>query len=161
VDEPLDRDESADKDREHDRETGQTFSFEAAEEEGEAERDRGQRIAEVVDQVGKQRDAECARVDECLCDCRECENGQAPRDGSDAGAGAKDRTIDQPVRVLVLLAFVFNEPQLDLLGFMVSLVQTKHGAVWSAEMTHSVKLPPAGYELPARGRLGRGRTVMN
>ena len=104
------RDESTYKDREHDRKTGQTFSFDAAEEEGKAQRDRSQRIAEVVDQIGEQRDAKCARVDERLRDCRDRENGEAPGDGSNASAGAKDRTIDQPLRMFVLLALVFNEP---------------------------------------------------
>ena len=114
MDEALDRlaerHKSTDKDREHDRNTGQTFSFDAAEEEGKAERDRGQRIAEVVDQISEQRDAECARVDERLRDCRDRENGEAPGDGSNAGPGAKDRTIDQPVRMFVRRALVFNEP---------------------------------------------------
>jgi hypothetical protein len=64
VDEALDRlherDHGADQDGQHDAESGQTLSAQAAEEEREPQRDRCQRVAEVVDQVGEQRHAQCA-----------------------------------------------------------------------------------------------------
>ena len=59
MDEALDRlaerDEGADEDRGDDREAGEALAAETAEEEGEPERNRGQRVAEVVDQVSEQR----------------------------------------------------------------------------------------------------------
>jgi tetratricopeptide (TPR) repeat protein len=65
VDETLDRlnesDEGADEDGEHDAEPGNPLPARAAEEEREAERDRSQRIAEVVDQI---RQAEDRAIDE-------------------------------------------------------------------------------------------------
>ncbi len=51
----------------HDREPGELFAAKAAQEEGEPERDRGERVAEVVDQVGEEGDAERARVDGNAC----------------------------------------------------------------------------------------------
>jgi len=64
MDETLDRliqrDHRADEDREHNRESGEAFAAQAPEEERETKRDRGQRIAEVVDQVGQQCHAESA-----------------------------------------------------------------------------------------------------
>ena len=62
MDEPLDRltksDERADEDREHDREPGPPLTARAPEVEGDPERHRGERVSEVVDQVGEQRDAQ-------------------------------------------------------------------------------------------------------
>ena len=60
VDEALDRhverDAGGDEDRENDREPGESLAAHAAQKERDPERDRGQGIAEVVDQVGQQRD---------------------------------------------------------------------------------------------------------
>ena len=57
VDEALDRlverDAGRDEDREHDGEPGELLGAEVAQEERDPERDRGQRVAEVVDQVGQ------------------------------------------------------------------------------------------------------------
>ena len=60
VDEAHDRlvesDAGRDEDREDDGEPGEPLAADAPEEEGDSQRDRGQRVAEVVDQVGEQRD---------------------------------------------------------------------------------------------------------
>ena len=60
MDEALDRlvegDAGGDEDREHDGEPGELLAAEGAQEERDPERHRGQRVAEVVDQVGEQRD---------------------------------------------------------------------------------------------------------
>ena len=60
VDEALDRhverDAGGDEDRENDGEPGESLSANAAQKERDPERDRGQGIAEVVDEVGQQRD---------------------------------------------------------------------------------------------------------
>ena len=60
MDQPLDRlvegDAGGEEDRGDDGEAGELLAAEAAEEERDAERDRGKRVAEVVDQIGEQRD---------------------------------------------------------------------------------------------------------
>ena len=60
MDEPQDRlvegDAGRDEDREHDGEAGDLLAAGAAQEERDPERHRGQRVAEVVDQIGEQRD---------------------------------------------------------------------------------------------------------
>jgi hypothetical protein len=57
VDEALDRlverDCGGDEDRQYDEEARELFAAKGAEEEGDAERDGGERVAEVVDQVGE------------------------------------------------------------------------------------------------------------
>jgi hypothetical protein len=57
MDEALDglteRNQSADEDREHNSKSSPALATGAAEEEGDAERDRRQRVTEVVDQVSK------------------------------------------------------------------------------------------------------------
>jgi diadenosine tetraphosphatase ApaH/serine/threonine PP2A family protein phosphatase len=70
IDEALDRldecDAGAGEDREHDGDACQALAAHTAEEEGEAKRDRGGGVAEVVDQVGEQRHAQRARIDHGL-----------------------------------------------------------------------------------------------
>jgi hypothetical protein len=50
------RDAGRDEDREHDGEAGELLAAYRAEEEGDPERYRGERITDVVDQVGEERD---------------------------------------------------------------------------------------------------------
>jgi hypothetical protein len=69
-----------------------------------------------------------------------------------------ERRRTPAVRVLVrfvLAAFGFDEPRRDLVGFVLSLVQTKHGAVGSAKMAHLRKGsdPPPDEATPACGQL--------
>jgi hypothetical protein len=52
----VERDAGGDEDRENNREPRESLPANAAEKERDPERDRGQSIAEVVDQVGQQRD---------------------------------------------------------------------------------------------------------
>jgi len=54
----------------------------AAYEEGDAERDRGQRVTKVVDQVSEQGDAQRLLVDERLRQRCQGQDGEAPRDSS-------------------------------------------------------------------------------
>jgi hypothetical protein len=90
VNEALDRlserDEGADEDGEHDRQSRDSLSACAAKEEREPERDRGERVSEVMDQVGEQRDAQRPRVDERLRERGDRQDPEAPGDGADAGA---------------------------------------------------------------------------
>src|SRR5579884_1054304 len=101
MDEPLDRlherNDRADEDRQDDTEAGEPFAALAAEEERQPERNSGERVAEVMDQVGEQRDAERARVDERLRKRRDREDREAPRDGAEPGVRAQNRPIDQPM----------------------------------------------------------------
>ena len=62
------RDAGADEDRRHDEVAGALLGHKGAHEEGDPERDRGQRVAEVVDQVGQQRHAAGRDEDHALQD---------------------------------------------------------------------------------------------
>jgi hypothetical protein len=88
-----------DENREYDRKTGELLAPEAAKEERYAERDGGQRIAEVVDQVGEQRDRVGEEEDYELRDCGETEDREAEGDRFDTLARANDRAVDETVRV--------------------------------------------------------------
>jgi hypothetical protein len=73
-----------------------------------------QRVAEVVDQVGEQGNAQRRRVDERLSQGLSPSEGEAPRDGTDTRPRADDRRVDEPVRVPVMLVRVyerFGRPQ--------------------------------------------------
>jgi len=77
VDEPrhgLDAsDARADEDRGDDGETGTSLGERGAQREGDAERDGGQRVAEVVDQVGEQSDAAAGYENDRLSDAGQTE----------------------------------------------------------------------------------------
>jgi hypothetical protein len=107
VDETVDRlskrDKGADEYRQDDRKPGETLATCAAEEEGEPERDRGQRVPEVVDQIREQRNAERPRVNHGLGKRRQRQDREAPSDGTDTGPRAKNRPIDRAVRVLMVM----------------------------------------------------------
>src|SRR5712691_5567605 len=72
------RDERADEDCEHDREAGETLSSGVAQKERKPERDRGERIPEVMDEVCQERDAQRSRVDERLRERRQSQDREAP-----------------------------------------------------------------------------------
>ena len=80
MEQPLDRlvagDTGGDEDRRDDEEAGQLLAAVRAEQEGDPERHGGQRVADVVDQVGEQRDR-----------CRR----RAKIDGLERGGQAEDR----------------------------------------------------------------------
>jgi hypothetical protein len=92
VDEAQDRlrkrDAGADEDRKHDRQPGEALSANALQKEGDPERDRGQRVAEVVDQVGEEGDAAAQRVDDDLHHRGYQQYCKARRDGLHPGARA-------------------------------------------------------------------------
>ena len=116
VDEPVDRlrerDQGADEDRQHHGEPRKTLASSAVEEERESEWDSRQRITEVVDQIREKRDAECARVNERLHEGGQRKNREAPGDRADAGARTQDRSIDQPVRMPVMMSMGVRVPML-------------------------------------------------
>ena len=88
-----------DEDREYDRKTGDLLAPEAAEEERNAEGDGGERVAEVVDQVGEQRDRVREEDDYELRDGGEAEDREAERDRFDTLARANDGAVDETVGV--------------------------------------------------------------
>src|SRR5262245_28061672 len=103
VDQPLDclveRDTGRDEDGDDDRETGELLAAYRAEKERDCERDRRQRIAEVVDQIGEQRDRPRNDEDRDLRPGGEREHGEAERNSLDAPARTDDRAVYQPMRV--------------------------------------------------------------
>ena len=99
----VERNAGRDEDREDDGETGEPFAADAPEVEGDAERDRGQRVAEVVDQVGEESDGAGEREDRELRSGRDPEDDEADRNGLDAFVRADDRAIDESVRVTMLV----------------------------------------------------------
>ena len=80
------RDAGADEDRRDHEETGSFLAPGAAKEEGNPEGERGEGVAEVVDQVGEEGDAAAQQVDEDLHERRQHEDGKADRDCLDARA---------------------------------------------------------------------------
>jgi hypothetical protein len=90
VDEPLDGltecDKCADEDCEHDSQPTQAFAARAPQVKGNAERNRRQSIAEVVDQICEQGNTQRAVVDESLSERSDREDGEAEGDGLDAGS---------------------------------------------------------------------------
>ena len=105
VDQPVDRlaegDAGADEDRRDDEVAGVLLGLEGAHQEGGAERHRGERVADVVDQVGEQRDRAAEDEDDDLRRRRDAEDQQADEDRAEPLARAFDRGVDQPVAVAV------------------------------------------------------------
>ncbi len=110
VNEPQDGlvegDTGGDEDRQHDRQAGDLLTADAAEEEGDPERDRGQCVAEVVDQVREQRDRAGEREDRKLDPGRDPEHSEADRDCLHTLARADDRAVNQAMRVAVTVVGV-------------------------------------------------------
>ena len=99
VDRLVAGDAGADEDREHDGEAGPALGARAAQGEGDRERDRGGGVAEVVDEVGEQRDAARGDEDDELGDRGRAEDEQREADGAQALARALDRLVDEAVAV--------------------------------------------------------------
>lgn len=100
-----------DEDRQDDDEAGDLLGAEALEEEGDAEGNRGQRIAEVVDEVGEERNRAREDEDGELCEGGRREDPQAERDRAYTFARADDRAVDETMgmtmrRVCVIVAMV-------------------------------------------------------
>src|SRR5215211_2925001 len=81
----VERDTGTDEDREDDEEPGKLLGTEAPQVEGDPERDRRRRVAEVVDQVGEQRDRTGQDEDRQLEQRGDYQDGEADRDRFDAG----------------------------------------------------------------------------
>ena len=106
VQQPLDRlrqrDAGADEDREHDEVPGDLLASLAPKEEGDAERDRGQGVADVVDQVCEQGDAAAGGQDQRLSEGGRPEHDEAERDRPNPRMTAKDRPVDETMGVAVV-----------------------------------------------------------
>jgi len=103
-------DTSRDEDRKHHSEARELLAPEAAEEERGTERNGGQRIAEVVNEVGEQRDRVREQEDRELGQSGQAEDRKAECDCFDTFARSDYRTIDKAVgvamgmRVIVMAA---------------------------------------------------------
>ena len=60
------------------------------------ERDRGERVAEVVNEIGEQGDAACGEVDRGLAGRGHGKDAQREADRTETRARALDRGIDEP-----------------------------------------------------------------
>ena len=96
MDDALDRlaqrDQGADEDCGDDREPGYPFAAQASQKESQPERDRGQCVAEIVNEVREQRHAERARVDERQRERGEREDSETPKT---APIPARERRIER------------------------------------------------------------------
>lgn len=77
-----------------------------AHQEGSAERNRGGRVAEVVDQIGEQGDAAGRGEDRHLRGCGESKHGEREGDGPHSRPRAFDRRINQAVGMTVIAVVV-------------------------------------------------------
>ena len=91
--------DGAHEDRGDDEPAGALFGASGAKDERRAERDRGESVAGVVDQVGEQRDAAGGDVDRGLEQRGGAEHGQAAADRREAVARAGDSGVHEPVAV--------------------------------------------------------------
>ena len=95
-------DRGRDEDCSDDRVAGPSLAPLAAEYERDAEGNRGERVAAVVNQVGKEHDRAGEREHDRLQRSGHAQDGQAGRYGSDAFARTQDRRVDPAVRMAVL-----------------------------------------------------------
>ena len=97
-----------DKDGRDDGQTGASLGKVGVERERDSERNRGECVAEVVDQVGEQRDAAGGKEDRRLSYRRKTQKSKRKRDGMDALAGALDAVVDESVGVIVIAVVVLE-----------------------------------------------------
>lgn len=95
-----------DEDGCHNSKAGEALGAWGAQRERNAERDRGQGVAAVVDQVSEQRQAAGEGEHERLHRGGAGENAQRERDGPDALAGALDALVNKPMRMTVRVLVV-------------------------------------------------------
>ena len=95
-------DAGGNEDCEHHGTARELLATHAAQKEGDTKRHGSERISEVVNQIGKERDTAADEVDRCLGE-RRCDEGcEADRDSANAFPRAHDRRVDESVRVAVL-----------------------------------------------------------
>ena len=108
MDEPghgfVGRDAGRYEDREHHGISGPPFAALAPRQERDRERNRGERVAAVVDQVGEERNRTGQQEHDSLEDRGDAEDREADGDRVYAGVRSDDRTVDGTVRVRVPMA---------------------------------------------------------
>lgn len=87
----------ADEDRSNDSQARTTLGPIRTKRESDPERDRGQRVAEVVDQIGEQRNAATRDKHDGLRERGQAENREREQDRADAVPRALDAPIDEAV----------------------------------------------------------------
>jgi hypothetical protein len=131
------------EDRRHDRQAGQALGARGAHGERDPERDRGQGVPAVVDQVGQQRQAAAEREHDRLHRGRYAEDGERDRNGPNALARALDALIDETVPVPVLV------------GVPVAVLVFVRPGVWVGVAQGAVTVQIALDELIGGGRHGQ------
>src|SRR5215218_2598990 len=108
VDQPLDGlkggDAGTEEDRGDDEVAGTLFRSYGAQHERDGQRDRRERVAEVVDQICQQRDAAGGSEHDGLRRRGDEQDDEADCDGAYSGTRAGDREIDEAVTVAVAVA---------------------------------------------------------
>src|SRR5580700_171269 len=99
------------EDRGDDREASTTLSQIRTKRERDPERDSGQRIAEVVDQIGEQSNAATRHENRRLHDGGQSKHRKREQDRPDALSGTLDAVIHQPMRVPVGVVVVGMRPR--------------------------------------------------
>lgn len=94
----------ADEDHQHDEVTCPPLRLRASHPERNTERYRSQRVAEIVNEVGEQRDTTAHDEDRHLHSRRDREHGKADQHGTDASPRADYRAINDAVRVAVTMS---------------------------------------------------------
>ena len=112
LDRLVQRDTRGDEDREHDREPGELLAAEAAQEEGDPERYRRQRITEVVDQVREQGNRTGEDKDHNLYKRGCAQQRKAQRDRLDSFVRPDDQWIDEAMGMAVTVLMVVAVPVL-------------------------------------------------
>ncbi len=102
LDRLVERDARGYEDRRDDRETGELLGAEAAQRERDAERNRRERVSDVVDQVGKEGDRAGEEEDAELRQSGDPEDAEADGDCLDSFVRANDRAVDEAMRVTVV-----------------------------------------------------------
>jgi len=96
----------ADKDREDDAEPGPSFASTAAEEKSDTEWNRGESIAEVMNEIREQRDRVRQNENGNLSSRRERKDPQTQRNRTYSGTRADDGWVDETVRMALVVSVV-------------------------------------------------------
>jgi hypothetical protein len=103
LDRLVERNAGRDEDRQHNGVPGPSLSALASQEEGNADRYRGEGVTGVVDQVGEERHRAGKDEDDGLHGRCYAEHAETDENGLDSGSGADDRAVDQTMRVTLFV----------------------------------------------------------
>src|SRR4051794_17447097 len=104
----IERDAGRDEDGQDDCEPGELLAPKRAEKERDSERQSGERVAHVMDQVGEKGDRVRQDEDRQLHAGGEGEDREADRDSLDTFSRANDRRVDESMRVPVVVSVLMT-----------------------------------------------------